>query len=110
MATDNSASHATYRMRAQPDRNETDPEVLHDHIETLRSELRRVAGRRAQVRMRTLTDPRLLHGEIEQLNELLSDAYIAQSSAPPLAHRTDCAVNQAPAFRPGPCDCGAGRP
>jgi hypothetical protein len=108
MVTDNSARHATYRMRAQPDRDETDLEVLHDHIQVLRSELRRVAGGRAPVRMRTKTDPRLLHAEIEQLNELLANAYIALSCAPGLAHRTECAVNQAPAFRLGRCDCGQG--
>jgi hypothetical protein len=25
-------------------------------------------------------------------------------------HASDCAVNQAPAFRPGRCDCGAAVP
>lgn len=110
MAVDNSARHATYRIRPQPDRGETDPEVLHDHVEVLRSELRRVAGGRGMVRMRTETDPRALHAEIEQLNELLAEAYIARAGAPAGAHQTGCAVNQAPAFRPGPCDSGAGRP
>ena len=107
MVIDNSVRHATYRMRPQPDRDETDPDVLHDYIGVLRSELRRVAGGHAPVHMRTETDARVLHSQIEQLNELLADAYIKRSGAPAAAHQTHCAVNQAPAFRPGPCDCGA---
>ena len=74
MAIDNSARHAGYRMRPQPDRNEADPNVLHDHIAALSAELRGLVGGRAQVYMRTETDPRLLHAQIEQLNEALADA------------------------------------
>lgn len=110
MAIDNAVRHATYRMRPQPDRDETDPDALHDHVGVLRTELWRVAGGRAQVHMRTETDASLLHAQIEQLNEFLADAYIKRSGAPAAVHQTDCAVNQAPAFRPGPCECGAGRP
>jgi hypothetical protein len=28
----------------------------------------------------------------------------------PVAHASDCAVHNAPAYEPGPCDCGAARP
>ena len=110
MATQHSLAAGIYRTRPQPDRDEVDPNVLHDHIGVLRTELRQVAGGRAQVHMRTETDPAVLHGQIEQLNELLAEAYIKRAGVPAAAHSTDCAVNQVPVFRPGPCDCGAGRP
>ena len=37
------------------------------------------------------------------LNELLSDVYKAASGKQ--AHSSDCATSQAPAERPGPCNC-----
>ena len=39
--------------------------------------------------------------EIASLREKLSDALAADGG-----HRSDCAVHNAPAFEPGPCDCG----
>ena len=107
MPIDNSARHATYKMRPQPAMDETDVAVLHDHIAELRAELARVTRRRLGVRMRTETSARALHDEIAVLNEALAEAYIELAGAPPGSHATECATNQAPAFRPGACDCGA---
>lgn len=44
------------------------------------------------------------------LPELLADAYLALPGVPAEAHSSECAINQAPAYRPGPWDCGAARP
>lgn len=44
-----------------------------------------------------------LEAEIGMLREKLSDAL-----AGGLPHRSDCAVYQAPAYEPGPCNCGIG--
>jgi hypothetical protein len=44
-----------------------------------------------------------LDAEIGMLREKLSDAL-----AGGLPHRSDCAVYQAPAYEPGPCNCGVG--
>lgn len=40
--------------------------------------------------------------ELARLREKLSDALAAGGN-----HKSDCAVYNAPAFEPGPCDCGA---
>ena len=104
---DNSARHATYKIRKQPAMDETDVGVLHDHIAELRAELARVTRRRLGVRMRTETSAPALHGEIADLNIALAEAYIELAGAPEGSHTMECATNQAPAFRPGPCDCGA---
>ena len=44
---------------------------------------------------------------IGELHRELAEAYIRLTGLPAAKHTTDCAVNQAPAYRPGPCDCGA---
>jgi hypothetical protein len=104
---DNTRANAGYVVRPQPDATETDPDVLHDHVEVLRGELASVTGLRRKVRMRNETDARVLHEEIGRLNEQLADAYLARAGTPAQAHTSECAINQAPAYRPGPCNCGA---
>jgi hypothetical protein len=74
---DNSTRHATYVLRPQPSKDETDPAVLHDHIEVLTEEL--------------------------------AEAYLKSAGVPPEAHSSECFINQAPAYRPGPCNCGAAK-
>lgn len=99
--------HIQYRPRPQPHADETDPDVLHDHIGQLRGELVGVLGGHRNVHMRTEMDARVLHGQIVALNVQLAKAYVAAAGVPAGDHATDCAINQAPAFRPGRCDCGA---
>ena len=103
---DNSARHATYQIRPQASPDETDPEVLHDHIAELRAELARMTRRRLGLRMRTEISTLALRTEISWLNMDLAEAYIEQAGASG-GHSSERAINQAPAFRPGPCDCGA---
>lgn len=43
-----------------------------------------------------------LEADVAKLRERLSDALAAGGD-----HRSDCAVHNAPAFDPGPCDCNA---
>ena len=83
---------------------QTDLGVLHDHIAVLRAELARVTRRRLAVRMRTETSTLALRTKISWLNIHLAEAYIEQAGASG-GHSTECAINQAPAFRPGPCNC-----
>jgi hypothetical protein len=104
--TDSILRHPPYRTRPQPHRDETDPDVLHDHIGELRGELVGVAGGHRNVHMRTEMDASVLHGQIEVLNQRLAQAYITQAGLPAGSHRSDCAINRAPALRPGRCDCG----
>lgn len=57
----------------------------------------------------TETDPKVLHSHIGVLNEELAEAYIRLAGVPAEWHSTECAINQAPAYRPGPCSCGAAK-
>ena len=104
---DNRARHCTYKLREQPALDETDVGILHDHIAVLRTELAKLTRQRLAVRMRTETSALALQAEIGSLNEALAEAYVHLAGAPPGSHATECAINQAPAYRPGPCDCGA---
>lgn len=86
-----------YQLREQPDRSETDHGLLVSHISDLADEIEH-AG---------LNASRELHAAISVLNELLGEAYLAKAGVPYEKHSNDCAIKQAPAYRPGPCDCGA---
>lgn len=105
--SDNSVRNAEYKMREQPPLDETDVEVLHDHIAVLRGELAKLTRQRLPVRMRTETSALVLQAEIAGLNEALAEGYVDLAGVPPGSHATECAINQAPAYRPGPCDCVA---
>jgi hypothetical protein len=52
-------------------------------------------------------NPKVLRHYIRMLHDELAEAYLQIAGVPAAAHATDCAINQAPAHRPGPCDCGA---
>ena len=55
-----------------------------------------------QPRRRSLDE---LRAENERLREELASAYVDQSGA--VQHASDCATSNAPAMKPGPCDCAA---
>lgn len=46
-----------------------------------------------------------LEAEVERLREELAAAYVDQSGT--VQHASDCATSNAPAMKPGPCDCAA---
>lgn len=100
MSIDNAANHATYAMRPQPDLDCPDLVALADHLLSLLSELEAIGGKNASAQMQDL---------IGQLNEKLADRYSANAGVPAQAHEVQCAINQAPAYRPGPGDCDASR-
>lgn len=100
MDQQHNARNDDYQLRPQPDHSETDHGVLVSHISDLVDEIA-AAG---------LSASNELHAAISVLNELLADAYLAESGAPAENHKSDCAINQAPSYRPGPCDCGAAAP
>lgn len=39
--------------------------------------------------------------------EKVSDAMVKRKAKRSVNHASDCSVNSAPAYEPGPCDCGA---
>ena len=46
-----------------------------------------------------------LEAEVERLREELAAAYVDQPGT--VQHASDCATSNAPAMKPGPCDCAA---
>jgi len=64
----------------------------------LLSELEAIGGKDASEQMQDI---------IGQVNEKLADRYLANAGVPAQDHDAQCAINQAPAYRPGPCDCDA---
>lgn len=52
-----------------------------------------------------LADCNALGAENERLREELAAAYVDQSGTN--QHASDCATSNAPAMKPGPCDCAA---
>src|SRR5205814_5113872 len=98
--------HAEYVLRPQPAFDERDVDVLNSHVDTLTHELEALTGLRL-TRANRDTQPPAIQRRIQELNEELAEAYINVAGVPPEAHTPECAINQAPAYRPGPCDCGA---
>ena len=96
------------QYRTQPDPGEQDPTRLRSHVLVLLDELQTVNPRRGILQLgNEEKDAAALRSLISQLNEALAEAYIEESGHK--YHTYDCAINQAPAFRPGPCTCGGGR-
>lgn len=77
--------------------------MLEAYARTLREELTAVRE------MARMPAPETNETDREVLHELLADAYLGLAGVPADVHSSECATNQAPAYRPGPCDCGAAR-
>ena len=93
------------QYRPQPGSGEQDPRRLRSHVLALLDELQTVDPRRLVLQLgNEEKDAAALRSLVSQLNEALAAAYIEESGHK--YHTPDCAISQAPAFRPGPCTCG----